>query len=243
MTADLPSFGVARGVVLPVDRVAVTLDSGPHPLEAGNRAAVDANWAREISEKPALFDGTVVLLSALSWRDGLLAGRCHAVRYATFLYWRRHRIAGAGHAFAHAMLVAADNALVAIRMAAHTLHPGRVYFAAGSFEPEDFPGGRVDLHRNMAREVLEETGIDIGRARRGLRHHVLATAEGTVIFRRYHLEADAEAAAERIRRFVERDAGAEIEGPVIIRDGGALPEGLMPHMRPLVEWHFSGAGA
>ena len=86
------------------------------------------------------------------------------MRYSTFLYWRSDRRSnGAGTPSPMPMLVAADNALVAIRMAAHTVNAGRVYFAAGSFEPEDFPGGRVDLHRNMVREVLEETGLDIGR--------------------------------------------------------------------------------
>ena len=67
------------------------------------------------------------------------------------------------------MLVTKDNALIAIRMAAHTVNAGRVYFAAGSFEPEDFPDGRVDAHGNMVREVTEETGLDISGVRRGER--------------------------------------------------------------------------
>ena len=100
-------FDIQPGMVLPVDRLDVTLEAGPHPLETGKEDEIDANSARETAAQAALFDGTVVRLSELSWRDGRLAGRCHAVRYATFLYWLRHRgIAGAGHAFAHAMLVA-----------------------------------------------------------------------------------------------------------------------------------------
>jgi 8-oxo-dGTP pyrophosphatase MutT (NUDIX family) len=238
------SFDITPDIVLPVDAIEVTLQSGPHPLETGKAAEIAANWKRETAASPALFDGTVVLLSELSWRDARLTGRCHAVRYATFLYWRRNRqIEGAGHAFAHAMLVAADNALVAIRMSGHTLNPGRVYFAAGSFEPEDFPGGRVDLHRNMRREVLEETGIDVGGSRRGRRHHILATPEGTVIFRRYHLDAGAEEVADGIRRFVGRETAAEIEAPVVIRGHDDLPAGLMPHMRKLIDWHFSRGDA
>ena len=238
------SFDIRPDIVLPVDEIEVTLESEPHPLETGKAAEIAANWTRESAAKPALFDGTVVLLSELCWRDARLIGRCHAVRYATFLYWRSNRqIEGAGHAFAHAMLVAADNALVAIRMSAGTLNAGRVYFAAGSFEPEDFPGGRVDLHRNMAREVLEETGIDIGGSRRGRRHHVLATAEGTVIFRRYHLNAGADEIAGRIMRFVGTQAAPEIDAAVVIRGSGDLPAGLMPHMRPLIDWHFSGGDA
>ena len=64
-----------------------------------------------------------------------------------------------------------------------------------------------------------------------------------MIFRRYHLDAVADAVAERIGRFVGRDPAAEIEGPVIMRGPEDLPEGLMPHMRRLVEWHFSGSEA
>ena len=59
---------------------------------------------------------------------------------------------------------------MAIRMAAHTVNAGRVYFAAGSFEPSDFRDGLVDADGNMVREVREETGLDIAgaRARRAL---------------------------------------------------------------------------
>lgn len=229
--------------MLPVDQVEVVLDPGPHPFERDNAAAIAENWRREVADKPALFDGTVVLLSELTYRAARLAGRCHAVRYSTFLHWRNNRkIAGAGHAFAHAMLVSNDNALVAIRMAAHTVNAGKVYFAAGSFEPEDFPGGRVDLHANMAREVREETGLDLDLARRDSRHHALSGETGTVIVRRYHLYADADETAARIRAFVAAEDAPEIEGPVILRNASDLPDGLMPHMKRLVEWHFSGLG-
>ncbi len=234
------TFALPLGVIVPVDRIDVVLDPSPHPFERDNRAEIAANWQREIAARPALFDGTVVLLSRFGYDDGRLFGRCHAVRYATFLYWRKERVGTVVHAFAHPMLVTRDNALVAIRMAAHTVNAGRVYFAAGSFEPEDFPGGVVDPHHNMTREVLEETGLDISRARRGARHHALATDRGTVIFRRYHLDENADRVASRIRDFVAGEADPEIEGPVVIRDARDRPPGLMPHMPPLIDWHFSG---
>jgi 8-oxo-dGTP pyrophosphatase MutT (NUDIX family) len=185
----------------------------------------------------------VVLLSQLAYRNRRLVGRCHAVNYSTFMLWRRRREAsGAGHAYAHAMLVAGDNALVAIRMGKHTVNAGRVYFAAGSFEPVDFRDGMVDVDFNMIREVREETGIDLSAVRRGARWHALSTASGTVIFRRYHVEETADEIARRISSFVAAEAEPEIEGPVIMRHAADLPDGLAPHMKPLVEWHFSGEG-
>jgi 8-oxo-dGTP pyrophosphatase MutT (NUDIX family) len=233
------SFTLPLGVILPVDEIDVRLDPAQHPFEVGREDAIAENWQREIAAKPALFDGTVVLLSEFGYDGGRLFGRCHAVGYSTFLYWRKDRVATAAHAFAHPMLVTKDNALVAIRMAAHTVNAGRVYFAAGSFEPEDFPDGVVDAHGNMVREVREETGLDISGARRAERHYALATERGTVIFRCYFLDETADEIAARIRDFVAGESEPEIEEPVIIRNADDLPDGLMPHMRPLIDWHFS----
>ena len=73
-------------------------------------------------------------------------------------------------------------------------------------------------HGNMVREVREETGLDISGARRGERHYALSTERGTVIFRRYFLDATADEIASRIRDFVAGESEPEIEGPVIIRN-------------------------
>ncbi|MEQ1942959.1 NUDIX domain-containing protein [Mesorhizobium sp. VNQ89] len=227
-------------VILPVDHIDVRLDTSPHPFVQGREKAIAENWALEVREKPAVFNGTVVLLSEFGYADGRLYGRCHAVSYSTFLYWRKDRVATVAHAFAHPMLVSSDNALIAIRMAAHTVNAGKVYFAAGSFEPEDFPDGKVDAHGNMVREVREETGIDISDVRREERYHALATERGTVIFRRYFVEEDAESITSRIRDFVAAESEPEIEGPVVIRNARDLAEGLMEHMKPMIDWHFSG---
>lgn len=235
------SFDLPRNVILPVDEIDVRLDPGPHPFERDNAQAIAENWRHEMGANPALFDGTVVLLSALAYRDNRLAGRCHAVKYSTFMLWRKDREGtGAEHAYGHAMLVAGDNALVAIRMGAHTVNAGRVYFAAGSFEPIDFRDGLVDVDFNMIREVREETGLDLSGAERGKRWHALSTPSGTVIFRRYRVAEPADEIARRINAFVATEAEPEIEGPVIIRNAADLPDGLMGHMQPLIEWHFSG---
>ncbi|WP_027169024.1 hypothetical protein [Mesorhizobium sp. WSM3224] len=234
------SFDLPRNVILPVDAIDVRLDPGPHPFAVRNAEAIAENWRQEIAANPALFDGTVVLLSELAYRDNRLVGRCHAVKYSTFLLWRNRREnSGAEHAYAHAMLVAGDNALVAIRMGLHTVNAGRVYFAAGSFEPIDFRDGLVDVDFNMIREVGEETGLDLSQAERGQRYHALSTASGTVIVRHYRVAEPADELARRISAFVATEAEPEIEGPVIIRNAVDLPDGLMPHMKPLIEWHFA----
>jgi len=232
-------FDIPREVILPVERVDVALDSAVHPFEAANLAAIDANWAHEKAANPTLFDGPVSLLSRLSYREGRLEGACHAIRFATFLYWRKTRPwPNAEHTFAHAMPVTSDGALIAVRMGRSTANPGRVYFAAGSFDPQDFPAGKVDVDLNMSREVLEETGLDIARLPRDRTYHARSAEAGTVIFRRYFLPMTAAEADTTICAFVAGESDPEIEEPVVIRSLDDLPSGIMPYMATLVGWHF-----
>lgn len=235
------AFDIPRDVILKVDDVEVRLDRSQHPFERAHEAEIEANWTMETKAQPALFDGRVALLSHLVLDGRRLVGMSHAVRYATFLYWRRHKaLDTAQHVFAHAALVTSDGALLAIRMGSKTVNAGHVYFAAGSFEPEDFgPDGLADLAGNMAREVREETGLTIAEYPRDPGYHAFSQAAGTVLFRRYYLDIDAATAASRIAAFVAAEPDPEIEGPVIIRGATDLPEGILPHMVAIVCWHFA----
>ncbi len=236
------SFNLPANVILPVDSIDVRLDPAPHPFERDNAEAIAAGWLEHQAGNPALFDGTMVLLSSLTYDGGVLAGVCHEVRYSTFLHWRRHpQTPGAHHAFAHAMPVSGDGALVAIRMAAHTLNAGKVYFAAGSFEPIDFVDGQVDMHRNMAREVMEETGLDLDAAVPEARHHLISTPGGVVIFRRYRFSQSADEIAAQVQAHIAADPEPEISEAVLIRDASMQPVGMMSYMPALVGWHFASA--
>jgi 8-oxo-dGTP pyrophosphatase MutT (NUDIX family) len=234
------NFDVPRETILPVDAIEVALDPARHPYEIDHLADIDENWRRETAANPNLFDGRMALLARLAYRERRIEGACHLVRFATFMHWRKTRpLTYGGHAFAHAMPVTADGALIAVRMGPRTANPGSVYFAAGSFETQDFPGGKVDIAFNMAREVGEETGIDLDVCDRDPAYHAWSGASGTVMFRRYYLPMTAAAAVRAIGDFVAAESDPEIEGPVVIRSPVDLPDGIKPHMRALVAWHFA----
>ena len=236
------AFDIPRMRVVPIEHVDVRLDPSPHPFEIAHADAIEENWQAEIAAQPAYFDGRIVLLSRLVYRDGRLEGLCHPVRFATLMYWRRDRTEKiVEHSFAYAALVSSDNALVAIRMAAHTANPGQVYFAAGSFEPADFPRGQVDLDFNMRREVGEETGLDLGEAEREAACYLYSVDNATVIFRRYRMDATADEIAARIAAFVATETEPEIDGPVILRGIDDISASMRPHMAAIVRWHFTGS--
>jgi 8-oxo-dGTP pyrophosphatase MutT (NUDIX family) len=233
-------FDLPRDAIVPVRSAMVRLDPAQHPFERENASAIDENWRKETTENPALFDGKVVLLSSLTYADGRLDGLCHAVRFASFMLWRKTRPLGsAEHAYAHAMPVASDNALILIRMAGHTVNAGRAYFAAGSFEPQDFREGRADIDFNMLREVREETGLDLTASPRDPSYHLRSSEGASVIFRRYYMDETAEAIAERIRAFVAAEQEPEIEGPVIVRGPHDMPADMALHIPAMIEWHFA----
>lgn len=233
------SFEIPRGVMTPFDEIDVRLDPSPHPFELRNAEAIEKNWQAEHAANPALFDGTMVLLSSLRLEGRRLSGTCHAVRYATMLYWRRNRgDPDIEHCFAYPALVTGDNALLAIRMGQHTTNAGFVYFAAGSLEPEDFVGGKVDAYGNMRRELREETGLDLDAARPQGGYMLYSLNHITALFRLYRFEAGAEELAASVRAFVAGEAEPEIEGPVVIRADEPRPDRLQTHMAEIVDWYF-----
>lgn len=233
-------FDVPRNVILPVERCLLVLDNSHHPFETRNLRAIEENWLREKDSQPALFDGKVVLLSRLTYGDGVLGGTCHLVRFATLMFWRRlGSTVEAQHIYAQAAPVTAEGALLAVRMGGHTANARKVYFASGTFEPEEFGGGNADVEGNMGREVAEETGLDLLSARPSGKLHLMWRETGVVLFRRYVFDKTAAELEAWVERFVAAEADPEIDGPVIIRGADQRIEGIQDHMPKIIDWHFS----
>ena len=83
--------------------------------------------------------------------------------YASFAAWCDwgRPPAGAHDCFGAAAIVAADDAFLLGVMGPHTLNAGRIYFPCGTPDPGDIVNGKVDLDVSVARELKEETGLDI----------------------------------------------------------------------------------
>ena len=158
-------------------------------------------------------------------RDGVLAGHCHEVNYASFLYWKRNRAGTAEHVFAHPALVSRDNALIAIRMGPRTANPGAVYFAAGSFEamfeepePEaQQPAGRAEI-------VVRRGGEQMYKRRIAMDQRQNVTLEGVpdIITRGFVMENSQELLADGARVLAEVIEQASLEERSNSRSCGTL---------------------
>ncbi|WP_428415352.1 NUDIX hydrolase [Pararhizobium sp.] len=226
-------------LIFPVDRIQVEVSDAPHPFCLAHEAEITANWDREVAANPALFDGRMLLMRALELGGGALSGTCHIVPFSAFLLWRKTRPAGAAlHLFGLPVIVSSDGAVIAIRMGQHTANPGRVYCAAGSLDPGDISGGYCDIDGNMAREVMEETGLALSDAKsvsgfRGLRHQ-----DAVTLFRAYHFEETAAELIDRIFAHIAADPEPEIDAALDIRTADPGQHPYPPFMPPVLQWVF-----
>jgi 8-oxo-dGTP pyrophosphatase MutT (NUDIX family) len=230
------------GCVTAVHGVDLRVGAGPHPLELANGEAIARHWSDEQAANPALYNGRLILQRQMRFDDGLVKAVGHEASFASFLWWRRQAdLSGACHLFGYPVLVAGDGALIAVQMAPHTANPGQVYFAAGSLDPSDVVGDRCDLDGNMRREVLEETGLDLGEAKADGVMYASYRPYKLTLLRLYRFEEPAEVLLARIAAFARTAAEQEISQAVAIRSADRSAHRYGPAMLPILDWYFKTA--
>lgn len=232
-----------EGPVLPVSSIEWRLEPGRHPLETLASRAIDESWHRRILQSPRLHDGEVVLGTELSVAHGRLSGACRMIRYAGLLHFLENPDTGLPqdpyrHLFAWPALISADGRAVMGRMAAHTANAGRIYFPAGSLEASDFVGGLADIDANMAREVREETGLDLGAARPDPGYLLLPAGRLALVIRIFRFEKSAADLAGAAREFLAARHDDELDAILDFAPGETDPA-MTPLARRFMRW-FSG---
>ena len=195
---------------------------------------IAAHWAGMVAAKPALFDGRVLLGHALKHRPddgGALRANYFETAFSAFMAWRDFGFPGDGvfNGFAMAALRAADGAFLLGEMAAHTANAGKSYFPAGTPDLDDVVGERVDLAGSVARELQEETGLDIDGAAVDPVWTIVRLGPRVACMRPVRLQADADEIVARVEKFLAREKQPELAGLRIVRgmsdlDALAVPE-------------------
>ncbi len=192
-----------------------------------------------MAANPALYDGQMVLQSRITLSAGSVAATGHLVPFSTLLYWRKAKPAGgAAHLFSIPVLMSSDKAVIAIQMGAHTANAGKVYCAGGSLEAEDIVDGRCDPDLNMAREVMEETGISLQEATDISGFHALHGDGYVTLFRVYRFAEHAETLLARIAAHTATEEEPEIAGAVAIRDADPTRHHYAHFMPAMLAWLF-----
>lgn len=147
-----------------VPRLRLT-EAEPPLLSPEDEAARDREWDKAVQANPSLFDGPVVACAGLE-REG---------PHSLTLYWARvmyrhyalRRIPGntawLPPLFVIVVQPTPEGRVVVARMSPATATPGRWQLPGGSVEPpeEHEALDEAALRRNAARELAEETGVDL----------------------------------------------------------------------------------
>jgi 8-oxo-dGTP pyrophosphatase MutT (NUDIX family) len=149
--------------VFHVDRLELSVVQKPWAFAGERRAEIDAYFAALKRDKPALWNGRVLLLHHQLVADGVFKGEFLETDFASFCAWRDwgQPHTGVHNCFGAAAVMAADGGFLVGVMAPHTFSGGEIYFPCGTPDPDDVAGGKVDLDLSVRRELKEETGLDI----------------------------------------------------------------------------------
>jgi 8-oxo-dGTP pyrophosphatase MutT (NUDIX family) len=147
--------------VIPVDRLNLAYAPRAWPFALERRAEIDAHFADLKTDKPALWNGRVLLLGEFDIVDGLFQGAFFETDFASFIAWRDWKFPDAAvkNCFAMAALRGADGGFLLGVMGPHTANAGRIYFPSGTPDTADIAGPAVDFERGVERELREETGL------------------------------------------------------------------------------------
>jgi 8-oxo-dGTP pyrophosphatase MutT (NUDIX family) len=133
----------------------------PWPFAEARRAEISAHFAERRREKPAIWNGRVLLARDPVLDAAQLSARYFDADFASFLAWRDWGFPDKEvfNGFGVGALRSSDGAFVLGEMNQHTANAGRIYFPAGTPEPGDIRDGAVDLAGSIFREMEEETGL------------------------------------------------------------------------------------
>ncbi len=218
--------------VIPIDRLAFAFEARPWRFAETRRAEIDAHFAARRAQRPQLWNGRVVLASHYRIADASLTGSCFETDFASFLAWRDWDFpdADATNLFAMGALRGSDGAFLLGVMGAHTANAGRVYFPAGTPEPEDIADGTLDLAGNVVREVAEETGLTPADYAAAPGWHAVPVGARLSLMKVLTGDATAAELHRRACEHIARDDNSELADIRIVRG----PADFDPMMPPFV---------
>lgn len=208
-----------------------------------NDAAIQAHWDGLKAANPALFDGEVLVLHRGGVEQGVFRGAYLKTRYSRFITARDWDFPDGRtrNAFAMGALRSSDGAFLLGIMGGHTANPGKIYFAAGTPDPTDIVGGRVDLGGSVARELEEETGLSPADLMMADDWTVVSHGARVALMRKVAIDLPADEARALIERNIRGQADPELGGIHIVRGEADILEDRMPlFMKAYLRWAMAG---
>jgi 8-oxo-dGTP pyrophosphatase MutT (NUDIX family) len=236
---------MSEPTVFHVDRLELAFAPKPWAFADQRRSEIDAYFAELRRDKPAIWNGRVLLLHSQVVADGVFHGKYLETDYAGFAAWRHWAkpAAGVRDCFGAAAVLSADGAFLLGVMGAHTANSGSIYFPCGTPDLSDIVGHTVDLDLSVARELAEETGltVDALTAEPGW----TAVADGALIALIKVLRSadDAETLRARMLTHIAAEAQPELSDIRIVLGRNDFDVAMPSFVTAFLEYRLAAAGS
>lgn len=215
--------------IFKVAELDLAYEPAPWAFARSRAEEIAAYWASRKAALPRLFDGRILLLGRHQFAqrdDGatVLRGAYFETDYKAFLAWRDFGFPDRGvcNCFSMAALQSSDGAFLLGEMAAHTANAGSVYFPAGTPDPTDIFGARVDLAASARRELREETGISADEVATAPDWTIVHAPPRIACMKIMRMAETAQSVKARVDAFLAADPEAELRRLHIVRRGQNL---------------------
>jgi len=213
------------------------------PFEDQRRAEITAHFAKAQREKPAIWNGRVLLGRDPAFAGGRLSASYFEADFASFLAWRDWGFPDRGvfNGFGLGALHCADGAFVLGEMAQHTSNAGRIYFPSGTPDPSDIRGDTVDIAGSVAREVEEETGLMPSDYCADPVWDCVVSGATIAMVRLLQVDGSGESLRERIEANLARQSQPEFAAVHLVRSVADLTANTPRSVSAFIEQHFAQA--
>jgi len=198
---------------------------------------IAAHFAARRQATPRLWNGRILLMRDFAIAGGVLRGTYFEAGFAELLAWRDWNFPDPEvvNCFAMAALRASDGAYLLGVMSDHTANAGRIYFPAGTPDPDDVRGETVDLLGNVMRELAEETGLTAADVSIAPGWHAVVDGARVAVMKRLDVPCPASQARTRVLRHLASEVEPELSDVRIV----CSPTDLDPAMPRFVTAYLS----
>lgn len=211
------------------------------PFAAGRRADIDAHFALKKREKPDLWNGRVLLARDPACDDGRFCASYFETDFASFLAWRDWGFADPQvfNSFGMGALRCTDGAFVVGEMGPHTSTAGRIYFPAGTPDPDDIVGDRVDIAGSVTRELEEETGLTSADYRAAPHWDCVTAGAAIALIGILDVAMPADTLRARIEANLARQKQPELSAVHLVRARGDISAAMPRFVAAFIEQQFA----
>jgi len=228
--------------IVPIDGLEVGVAPFRWRFAQARRDDIAAHFAARRQATPQLWNGRVLLMRDFAVRDGVLRGMYFEAGFAEFLAWRDWDFPDRTvvNCFAMGALRASDGAYLMGVMSDRTANPGRIYFPAGTPDPNDVRGETVDLLGNVMRELAEETGLTAADVSVAPGWHAVVDGSRVALMKRIDVPYPAAEARTRMLRHLASEAQPELRDVRIVRSAADLDPGMPHFVTAYLRYMWSG---